>query len=110
MKTKTNRQRIYRVLAAIENGPRLQLFLGTPENVVQLMRQMMQEGVVDFLFRKESTTELVRRRGTLRDIEERYQFKSDAERFHDPTILTYWDVERGGWRSCLARNLIGYFE
>ncbi len=106
-----NRQRVYRVQAAIETGDRLQLFLTTSESTVRLMQQMMREGVVDFVYRKESTTELVRRCGTLLPAYiGDYAFSDNHGSYRSPLVLTYWDVERGGWRSCLARNLVGYFE
>ena len=108
---KVNRQRVYRVQVGIENSDRLQLFLSTSESTVRLMQQMMREGVVDFVFRKETTTELVRRRGTLLPAYiGDYAFSAEQGGYRSPLILTYWDVERGGWRSCLAHNLVGYFE
>ena len=111
---KNNRQRVYRVLAAINDADRLELFLGTSTNTVQYLRQMMTEGVVDFVFRKESTSELVRRRGTLHpDVLAHWQYSPERQgTYRNPTLLTYWDVDKPPlhpWGQACADRLVGYF-
>ena len=112
-KIRTNRQRIYRVLTAVENVDRLQLFVTTSANAVQLLRQMMQTEVVDFVFRKEGNTEMVRRLGTLipKAFKDTYTFKEEeGASYKYLNVLTYWDLTRNYWRNCLAENIVGYFE
>ena len=110
---KVNKLCVYRVQARIEDGEaRLQLFVAADERAVQFLRQEMAERPVTFVFRKENG-EIVRRTGTLQMdyIGEHYTFRTATGSAYDnPRILNYWDIGRGGWRSCLCERLIGYFE
>ena len=115
MATVKNRQRVYLVRAAIENTDRLELFLSTSEASVRLLQQMMQVGVVDFVFRKDSTSVMVRRRGTLHpDVLAFCEFSpNNTGHYRSPKLLNWFDVETSDfahpWRSSLADNLVGYF-
>lgn len=109
----SNRLRVYRVQSRIEdNDARLQLFVNADERAVLFLRQEMREREVSFVFRKENG-EIVRRTGTLQAdyIREHYTYKTSSGCTYDnPRFLTYWDLGRGGWRSCYCERLIGYFE
>lgn len=108
------RQRIYRVLMRIENkNVFLECFQRADNRSAELLRQMMRERPVSFLYRKENG-EIARRTGTLQT-----EFLSDNVFYkvlfkegmgNNPAVLTYWDITRGGWRSAQASRLIGYFK
>ena len=97
-------------MAGISQAP-FELIGEANENTVQYLRQLMQNNIVTFRFRREDNT-IVERRGTLHHAYTGAYFEdhpSEAEgRYIDPFVLKYWDITRQGWRSCRAERLIGY--
>ena len=112
MARQNNRQRVYRVQSNIDTGAPLQLFVNADERSVIFLRQLMAEGPVRFVFRKEDG-EITIRTGTLQPdiIAAAYHFRDTSQgRNCNPRYLRYWDISRGGWRTVYAERLIGYFE
>ena len=106
------RLRVFRVLAGINNSEHFLFCEKADENAVQFLRQQMATHIVKFVFRKEDGTRC-ERRGTLHPkYTAAYYDKHPGEReqrYVRPDVLTYWDLNRNGWRSCLAERIIGYY-
>lgn len=75
------------------------------EDLAAELRERLREGVVTFIYKKESTGEPRLARGTTRPGLFSYEFKGKPS--HDPRRVNYYDLDRGGWRCLLADNLAG---
>ena len=111
MKKTNNRVRVYRVVARTTNQ-RMILFERHDENMLEFMRQLLREGVVEFEYLKEGGV-LRHARGTLCPellSEANAQLAGKAIRRRHEKVLTYYDLDRRAWRSAVKERLIGYLE
>lgn len=67
--------------------------------------ERMRRGVVTFAYKKESTEEVRIARGTLDGTLFDYEFKTGGHRPR-PGLVTYWDMDRQGWRSLKEENIL----
>lgn len=72
------------------------------------LRERLAQGVVTFIYKKQSTGEPRLAHGTTcRDLFS-YDFKGDPCR--DSSRINYFDLDRGGWRCCNVGNIVGIIE
>lgn len=74
-------------------------------NLVRLLKAKMEVGVVTFAYKKVSTNEVRIARGTTNSSLFQYEYKNPQ---HEPTpgIITYWDMDKQGWRSLHEDNIL----
>lgn len=67
--------------------------------------EKMRDGVVTFAYKKESTGEARIAHGTLNGALFHYEYKT-AGRKPAEGIITYWDMDKQGWRSLHGENIL----
>ena len=111
MTKKTNRVRVYRVMARTTNQ-RMILFEQHDENMLEYMRQLLREGAVEVDFIKENGV-LRHARGTLCStlLSENHALLAEhaMTRRHE-RVLTYYDLDCREWRSAAKERIIGFLE
>lgn len=76
--------------------------------VAAKLRDMLQEGKVNFVFKKKDGSRRAAV-GTLNlDLvsEADKQFKSDEQKEPSMTCITYYDLEKMAWRCCKVENIL----
>ena len=68
------------------------------------LRERLKEGVVTFIYKKESTGEPRLAHGTTKKELFSYEFKSPYR--PNKVRIKYFDLDRGEWRSLLAKNIV----
>lgn len=77
----------------------------TDLQLAAILVEKMREGVVTFAYKKESTGEARIAHGTLNKALFHYEYKS-ADRKPSEGIITYWDMDKQGWRSLHEGNIL----
>lgn len=73
-------------------------------SMANVLRLRLSAGAVTFVYKKESTGELRIAHGTLCPLLFTYERKGGREPPHDQ--ISYWDLDKGQWRSVKTRNII----
>ena len=110
---KVKRTRVYKILAGVNRDPFL-TFEYRDENMMEFLRQTMREYIVRIQFYTTETGRMQEARATLRPdlLPERAADAAQREygRGRDSYVLTYWDVDKRGWRSARKDHIVGYYE